>query len=302
MRSTPSIRLLLLLCAALCAPLSGCGGNATSNGATPNWQLYHKIGRYDGKGGLYFENSPMRQTPHSRYRNQFAYILLEEADYSFLLVNYPQGIHEKSDKTVRSAAGLLAGEVVLGISDWHAQYAPPPRDDLSYSTSSHNPNMISYEVTGTGKGAVTVNFKVWGYNGGAHELYYYNSVNVNENTGESITLDDIFAENDSITRLVDWVAGYTHCKDDSNIWSSQHGENQVFGVTLEPEEVVMERIVLTPEGLEIMFSPYEKSSFAAGYVKIRVPLFMFERLGMSKKLWTDDIALPRSAATRVPVK
>ena len=53
------------------------------------------------------------------------------------------------------------------------------------------------------------------------------------------------------------------------------------------EGLTMNRIIFTPEGLEVIFAPYEQGSFAMGDVHAPIPLKEIGSLGGNGRYWKE---------------
>ncbi len=242
----------------------------------------------DGTGGIYFDSGHRAQAVHPGMKDVIVQGHLEDSETYFLL-HYPQDIQEKADAAVKSAAAGVIGKYILDNAyEFEPECAATGANDAADEEpmpARLYPALITYEVTETGGDALSVRFRTWSYHGGAHDNWTYSAVSVNRRTGETITLDRLFRGAKSLERAARWLSEGKKATRDARSGPGGPVTAEPLRITVSPAEITMERIALTPEGMEILFSPYEKGSFAMGDVTARIPRKEFGRLGINPEFW-----------------
>lgn len=272
----------------------------------------------DGKGGLYFEDSLRTQREYPGVTDHVIQGGLEPN--FFFIVHYPQGWGEKADAEIKRFVRNLAGEHIFAYHDddttqaefFSKSYAKPDavaaheraleetlrKDPLArekYELEDRRifPIFVDYEVSESPR-ARSVNFRIWSYSGGAHDNWTYSAISLNKATGEAVTLDRLFSAPGSLKRAERWLnttkdAGYYYRG------SCTTGESALerTGINLNSDDIMMkkglamDRLIFTPEGLEVVFAPYEQGSFAMGDVRAPIPLKALRALGVNDRYWKD---------------
>jgi hypothetical protein len=111
-------------------------------------------------------------------------------------------------------------------------------------------------------GTLSINFRVLSYGGGAHESWRHRSISLDKSTGET-TFER--------TRI------------------------RLSVKNMRNRSLTMDRIVFTPEGLKVVFAPYEQGGFAMGDVRAPIPLREVKRLGSDGRYWKGSETTDRCA-------
>ncbi len=270
-------RLFLPLCLAATLLLAACCGPKQQNSDAS--AVFEK----DGLGGIVLEGQNLTQEIYPDVADTLIEGLLDEAKVYFI-AHYPQGVHEKADAAIRAKAGSALGGFILDLSPT-ARPTGETTEESPPVPARLYPAMITYTVTESGKNALTVNFCVWSYLGGAHENWYYSALSVDRLNGEVITLNRLFRNARSIERTARWLSEGERASYERNSGETDESAVKPLRINVTPSDISMERILLTPDGLDILFAPYEKGSFALGDVTARVPKSEFKRLGISTEFW-----------------
>lgn len=254
----------------------------------------YKICLYNEDTTLKHEVQPLNQPVYPDIKNNYARILLEKADRKLVFYHYPAGIHEEADKAIRQKAMQLVGDLALDISELYGEQPFIEEDGKPISghyelmfIPAHYPASLSYEITAGKSGALTVNFRKWTCHTHFDYAYEYSAISVDGKSGTVIRLEDIFAAPDSIERVAAIASSGDSWDNGDKIWNTQFNAEPAGGHELKADEIIMERIIIKPDGLDILFSEKQKGNYDIGWVAARIPLAMFDRLGMSKKLWTE---------------
>ena len=274
----------------------------------------------DGRGGMYYGGMELNQDAYPKVKD---YIVQGDLDYeeSFpdisYIMHYPQGFGEKADRTVHGFARQLLME---HLDIWGtprdeffslrhakpevaAEYYKNLKEQLKNDADLRNriqsdlgsrilPKFIGYTVTETA-GAFSVNFRPWDA-GGAHSNWTYRAITIDKATGRAISLHDLFNSPGSLERTEAWLNGTSNVGyfcDASSVAEPSSPERTnielystgtLFGIGA---GLSMERLIVLPQGLKVVFAPYEQASFAQGDVCVMIPLEDFARLGINKSYW-----------------
>ena len=166
-----------------------------------NLTTRERLYRPDGKGRFFFEDILHAQQPYPGVVD--IYVESEQPELEvYFVVHWPSiDEYEIDDRIEREAARLL-GEVV---GDFALEALPrggfgkaPEKVETEYAKEHPtwylpiHPVMISYEFSETPGGAISVNFRSWGYGGGAHDNWTYTTLNLRRHDDREIELRDIF--------------------------------------------------------------------------------------------------------------
>lgn len=243
----------------------------------------------DGKGGITFDEGHMGQEPHPGIENIIKVSLLKEAEAK-LFVHYPQGIHEKADAAVRRKVEMLAGRLVLlampDLADVPDEASESEEErEMRLSQSRVHPCFINYEVTETGGGALSVRFRSWYYLGGMHDNWTYSALSIDRRGGEIISESRLFNGPKSRERTARWLTERDMEKRRKAEQTLNPFASDLIRIDVTAEDITMDRIAMTPEGLEMRFAPCEKASFSMGDITLYIPKSEFKRLGINREFW-----------------
>lgn len=290
-------------------------GTTTKADVPAQKQKYEAVFATDGKGGLYFDDVLRTQKDYPGVKD---YVIQGSLEPNFFyIVHYPQGLGEDADSAIKDFALRLAGESIFAYSEdtpkedffssVHAKPAAIAAHEKALEAKLRKegstreeyesekdkriyPIFIDYSITET-PAAVSVNFKTWGFAGGAHDNWEYSAISLDKTTGESLPLESLFSAPESLERTEHWLnttkgVGYScggSCTD--NQTSREPADINLASDESTEKGLRMNRIILTPQGLEVIFAPYEQGSFAAGDVRVPIPLEKFAGLGISDRYW-----------------
>jgi hypothetical protein len=251
-----------------------------------NLTTRERLYRPDGKGRFFFEDILHAQQPYPGVVD--IYVESEQPELEvYFVVHWPSiDEYEIDDRIEREAARLL-GEVV---GDFALEALPrggfgkaPEKVETEYAKEHPtwylpiHPVMISYEFSETPGGAISVNFRSWGYGGGAHDNWTYTTLNLRRHDDREIELRDIFPNAEILAKAAGYFTEHGRV--------AYEGEEREPVIEVAPDELAMERLILVPQGLDILFDPYEKAGFADGDIRLRIPLSEFAVLGLNDELW-----------------
>lgn len=278
----------------------------------------------DGKGGLYFEDSLRTQRAYPGVTDHVIQGGLEPN--FFFIVHYPQGWGEKADAEIKRFIQNLAGEHIFAYHDgettqadfFSKSHAKPDavaahergleeelrKEGLTreeYELGSDKrlfPIFVDYDISESPR-VRSVNFRIWSYAGGAHDNWTYSAISLDKATDEAVTPDRLFSAPGSFKRVERWLnttkdAGYYY----SGSCATGESALERTGINLNSRDMMkkglsMNRLVFTPEGLEVVFAPYEQGSFAMGDVRAPIPLKTLRALGANDRYWKEAKDKPK---------
>lgn len=219
----------------------------------------------------------------------------ERADRTLLvLTHFPQGLGGKSDAAVAALAGAMHnagyGEVQeqseYGVEQYLLTLGERIRQGLSpvlperkaRDWSSTFACVTTWELFKPSAGYASVLFRESRSGGGAHGNWTYRCLSLDLENGRELTLADLFADADSAQPLVG-----------ARVLAALGSRRSLSGGAqdLVPEDVdvSMDRIALTPEGLRIVYAPYEMGSYADGEFILDIPKAELLRMGAEPRFW-----------------
>ncbi len=109
----------------------------------------------------------------------------------------------------------------------------------------------------------------YGYLGGAHPDYYYQTFNIDTKTGDEILLSDIITDNDALKKLL--IDKLNSQYPDGNFFDLE-GTFEEYDLDPGPEEdgAYAYTFTMDPAGLTFYFGPYDLNSYADGSQQIDV--------------------------------
>ncbi len=253
---------------------------------TVNLSTRERLYRPDGKGGFFFEDILHAQQPYPGVVD--IYVESEQPELEvYFVVHWPSLDDYTLDGPLEYAAGRLLGENLGAFAMSalpHGGFGKRPEKMETEYAREHPtwylpvyPVMISYEFSETPGGAISVNFRSWSYGGGAHDNWTYTSLNLRRHDDREIQLRDIFPTDEILAKAAGYFTEHGRV--------AYEGEKREPAVEVAPDEIAMERLILVPQGLDILFDPYEKAGFADGDIRLRIPLSEFAALGLNDELW-----------------
>ena len=251
-----------------------------------NLAARERLYRPDGKGGFFFEDILHAQQPYPGVVD--SYVESEQPELEvYFVVHWPSVGDDALDGPLEHAAGRLLGEAVgafaMSALPRGGFGKTPEKTETEYAKEHPtwylpiHPVMISYEFNETPGGAISVNFRSWSYGGGAHDNWTYTSCNLRRHDDREIQLRDIFPTGESLAKAAGYFTEHGRV--------TYEGEEREPVIEVAPDEIAMERLILVPQGLDILFDPYEKAGFADGDIRLRIPLSEFTALGLNDELW-----------------
>ena len=204
-----------------------------------------------------------------------------------ILTHFPQGLGKELDKALVERARELHTEFYTEalkaeddiLAEVMAEVSSALLEKESVPGAGTNPGWESRYLTSctyTGSQAsdkvFSINYMVYSYTGGAHSNRVYRTWTYDVASGRELGLRDIFPGKDSVEPALAQLA-------------IEALAGKVNDLTEEMMDIDMERMVLTPEGMQIVYSPYEIASYAEGEFYVDIPLKKLEPLGVNMALW-----------------
>ncbi len=290
--------------------LGGCAAAVSTQQPEDAYILFET----DGRGGLYFEDTLRTQAGYPGVTDTI--VQGSANSVLFYILHYPQGFGDDADYAVAAFAKKVAGEYIFAstrgiphdsfFSETHARLEviaaraegqakqtaeeSDQDEDWAFYENPVYPVYISYEITEAPE-AFSVNFRLWSYTGGAHDNWIYRAITIDKSSGRAVDLKTLFVSPVALERTMYWLrttagAGYYYhgsCMTDEAPLERTNIDLQSRDMA--EQGLAMERLIVTPQGLEVVFAPYEQGSFAMGDVRAPIPLEKFKRLGITPRYW-----------------
>ncbi|UQZ88389.1 hypothetical protein C4J81_03865 [Deltaproteobacteria bacterium Smac51] len=119
--------------------------------------------------------------------------------------------------------------------------------------------------------------------GGAHPAWGYEAHTFNLNSGKEVAVENVFPNQDNIG----FMANYVSAALDKKCLESAP-DNRVCGpATVDVEAVKngMSKMIFTPGGAVILFSPYDQGAYVEGAKYVEIPKDMLINWGVSDEFW-----------------
>lgn len=203
-----------------------------------------------------------------------------------LLTHFPQGVSLEVDKAVAIYAKLLHAEAYAEVqerSDFVFEKnlgevssalaggrALPERGKRDWENSFSS--VTTYEVTRPSKNYVSLLFRIDMSGGGAHANWLYKAASFDRASGKKIALQDIFpGKTDTAEILTPFITATLSGRD------TNPAEQDL--------DIGMKRIILVPEGLRVIYAPYEIAAYSEGQFIIDIPKEDLLKKGANPAIW-----------------
>jgi hypothetical protein len=126
---------------------------------------------------------------------------------------------------------------------------------------------------------LSLRFEAYLFTGGAHGYTTTRFLNFNKETGEEVDALDFFSNRSKLEEVAESAFRKTfEISADSAINSTgfMFEENTYY---------LPEQIGFSPEGLTLLYNPYEVASYADGPLTVVIPFGMLKETGVAPKLW-----------------
>lgn len=147
--------------------------------------------------------------------------------------------------------------------------------------------LTTYAVYRPSPRYISVVFTRWRYNGGAHDTWEHEVLSFDLKTGRQLALADLLPRPDTAVPALIKAIGNIPSRNGYDLPSGPSGEVQegLLHVSATNDDIVMRRLALTPQGLTVVFGPYEKASFMYGTVLVDIPRKELPGLGVASVFW-----------------
>ncbi len=156
------------------------------------------------------------------------------------------------------------------------------KDQAEGMTGSGNPYELrnDYELSYPSAEAVSIIFTVATYTGGAHDNIDIIVLSYELNSGELLSLEDIFKDQESALNI---MSSYTY-----KALAARFGEDRIedmlrTGTT--PDTDNFSSISLNKNGICVHFQPYQAAPWSYGAQKVEIPLDEFQEAEPRLSLW-----------------
>lgn len=206
-----------------------------------------------------------------------------------LVAHCPQGFGEKPDAVLAAAAKEPFKELLVAFlsyadesdADTLAETSralalgqPVPERELSGSWYANT----VYEVFRPSARYVSVLFNHHEYTGGAHGNSTYRAFSFDLHTGRTLALADLFVdEKAALDALVPRIADGVQAQKEPDAPPVDRDPSAV--------DLSMDRVALTPDGLRVVYAPYEMGSYSEGEFIVDIAKANLIAMGARPELW-----------------
>lgn len=207
---------------------------------------------------------------------------------SSLLVftHFPHGLGKNVDAAMASFADLLHTKAYTEVLDRSSYRYEQDLNAMGEALANGNPlpkrgkrdwdnvfaSVATYSLSHPSARYVSVLFRQDMGGGAAHANWSYFAVSLDRQSGKEVTLQDIFPEQkDMQSALVPFIA------------KGLGAAGNEF--TEEDFDISMKRIVLTQEGLRVLYAPYEIASYSEGEFIVDIPRKDLLQMGADPAIW-----------------
>ncbi|MDR1946276.1 MAG: DUF4163 domain-containing protein [Desulfovibrio sp.] len=194
-----------------------------------------------------------------------------------ITVTYPQGLGKAADAAVEQAAKVIFDETVASYEKAAAEQVV-----ASSGTSRELPgweSVTSYTLFHPSARYASILFSTRGYSGGAHPHYLYKAFTYDLATGKELTLVDVLPVNIPAALAQRIVKDVLRQKKERNAAVGGTGDEKNY------VDLTMDRILLTPAGMRVVYAPYEMGSYAEGEYIVNIPKQELLKMGADASLW-----------------
>lgn len=147
----------------------------------------------------------------------------------------------------------------MGVSDIEA--GDIPDEWLSFSSEYHA------DVVRSDEKLVSILEIFYSFAGGAHPNTYYRSVNFDTKTGKKLGIEDVVSDREAFIKSLEEETLKSIDKDMLIVDNVSEVIKELMDETVSENELTF---IMDYEGLEVVFSPYELTAYAAGAQRVRL--------------------------------
>lgn len=140
---------------------------------------------------------------------------------------------------------------------------------------------ITYTLSQPSQRALSIGFDIWEYTGGAHGNLYHAPRTYDLTTAQQLDLQDIFTETE---QALNRMSSYCYAELAAHLGDMRVEDMLRSGTS--PDFDNFSAFLLTPDGIRILFAPYQVAPYAAGPQKVDIPLSELIEAGPRLELWS----------------
>ena len=183
-------------------------------------------------------------------------------------LSYPQGTGNlQVDQAIKEPVEKYFAEAQTQADDLFSDDEPNRQYISTYTYLAYRPSNNYLSIVGYDYSAM----------GAAHDNFFYSVNNYNLKTGKALTIADVFPE--AATSLPDYIKFVNAALDKKYEREGGHSFD------MEAAEKSVKNMVFTPEGVSLIFGPYEQGSYAEGPKTIDISKNELKNLGASMIFW-----------------
>lgn len=190
-------------------------------------------------------------------------------------IKYPVFTNQAIDEKILSFITFYSGNYLKSVND----IASELKDDLPNGFA--NWQMTGdYGLTSPSQNYVSITFEFYSYTGGAHGNIDIDTVNLDLKTGKELDIDDLFKNPQIALKL---MSDYSYKVLKKSL--KQNLVEDMLKAGTEPKKINFDNLELIPEGVRVVFSPYQVAPWSEGVQAVVIPLSDLKAAGPSEKVW-----------------
>lgn len=209
-----------------------------------------------------------------------------------ILIYFPQGLSESADAAVARFAKEQFDEscssfvsIAADVAEEHQAAVAGslagngmPAPERSGGADAPNFSVYTYRVFRPSTRFASIHFTGSEYTGGAHGNTFHTILSFDLETGNKLEIEDLFADRDGgLPKLIARIADGVQALKAADADPVDCGPAAI--------DANMERIALTPEGLRVVYAPYEMGSYAEDEFVVDIPASELAGLGVKPQFW-----------------
>ena len=210
----------------------------------------------------------------------------------YVLTHFPQGLSTEVDAAVARFAKEQFDETCSSLLSMAADSAEeaqaaisgalvkngkmPPAEETSLNVPHFS--VYSYQVLRPSPRFASVYFMGNEYTGGAHGNRFHVVLSYNLASGNKLEIDELFADKAAgLPKLINRIADSVQALKSSDADPVDRDPAAI--------DANMDRIALTPEGIRVIYAPYEMGSYAEGEFIVDIPKAELATMGIKPDFW-----------------
>lgn len=196
-------------------------------------------------------------------------------DFPSVQIKYPVFTNKAVDEKILGFITFYSGNYLKSVND----VAKELKDDLPSGFSSWEMTG-DYGLSSPSKNFVSITFEFYSYTGGAHGNIDIDTVNLDLRNGKELDLDDLFKEPATALKI---MSEYSYKELKKSI--KQNLVEDMLKAGTEPKKINFDNLELLPQGLRVVFSPYQVAPWSEGIQTVVIPLKVLKQAGPSAAIW-----------------